>query len=116
MMRGDVVIAEFPYTDGRKGENRPALVVQNDRDNVRMANTIIAMISGNVRHAQEPAQTLVDPDSKQGASSGLHGRSVVKCASLYTVRQQDILRIIGHLDLELQASVDRALKSALGLS
>jgi mRNA-degrading endonuclease toxin of MazEF toxin-antitoxin module len=26
--RGDVVIVEFPYQDGTKGKNRPALVVQ----------------------------------------------------------------------------------------
>jgi len=26
MRRGDVVIVEFPYTDGKRGKNRPALV------------------------------------------------------------------------------------------
>jgi hypothetical protein len=26
--RGDVIIIEFPYVDGNRGKNRPALVVQ----------------------------------------------------------------------------------------
>lgn len=47
MKRGDVVICEFPYVDGRRGKNRPALIIQNDQDNQRLTNTIVAMISGN---------------------------------------------------------------------
>ena len=34
--RGDVVIVEFPYVDGTRGKNRPALVVQCDRNNQRL--------------------------------------------------------------------------------
>jgi mRNA interferase MazF len=113
MNRGDVVIVEFPYTDGRKGKNRPSLVVQNDRDNRRLANTIVAMISGNIRHANEPTQVLVDPAKQSG--SGLHGPSVVKCCNLYTVRQQDILRKVGQLTNDALDRVDMALKCALEL-
>jgi mRNA interferase MazF len=116
MKRGDVVIVEFPYVDGQRGKNRPSLIVQNDRDNRRLANTVVAMISGNTRHAEEPTQVLVDPKSKAGNMSGLHGVSVVKCCILYTVRQQDIIRRIGHLTDELLMQVDGALKSALGLT
>jgi mRNA-degrading endonuclease toxin of MazEF toxin-antitoxin module len=77
MMRGDVVIVEFPYADGRRGKNRPSIVIQNDRDNRQLANTVVAMVSGNVTHADEPSQVLVDPTSQEGSSSGLHGPSVV---------------------------------------
>lgn len=97
MTRGDVVIVEFPYSDGRRGKNRPALIVQNDRDNRRLTNAVVAMISGNTLHATEPTQVFIDPATAIGASSGLHGPSVVKCCNLYTVRQQDILRNIGRL-------------------
>jgi mRNA interferase MazF len=61
MTRCDVVVIEFPFADGRRGKNRPALVIQNDRDNLRLANTVVAMISGNIGHAGEPSQVLVDP-------------------------------------------------------
>lgn len=116
MTRGDVVIVEFPYTDGQRGKNRPALVVQNDRDNRRLTNTVVAMVSGNTRHAAESTQVLVDPATPSGSSSGLHGRSVVKCCNLFTVRQQDILRTIGQLSNELITEVNDALRVALELS
>lgn len=116
MKRGDVVIVEFPYADRQRGKNRPSLVVQNDRDNHRLANTVVVMISGNIRHATEPTQVLVDPALQLGQSSGLHGPSVVKCCNLYTVRQQDILRQIGQLSDDLLRKVDQALMVALGLS
>lgn len=51
MKRGDVVIVEFPYVDGRRGKNRPSLILQNDRDNTRLTNTVVAMISGSTRRA-----------------------------------------------------------------
>src|SRR5689334_11324039 len=116
MKRGDVVVVQFPYADGNRGKNRPALIVQNDRDNRRLANTIIAMITGNLQHSAEPTHVLVDPASTSGSSSGLHGKSVVKCCNLFTVRQQDILKVIGSLSDELQVAVDSGLKHALGLS
>jgi mRNA-degrading endonuclease toxin of MazEF toxin-antitoxin module len=50
--RGDVVIVQFPYQDGTRGKNRPALVVQCDHNNRRLQNTVIAMITGNVRRAE----------------------------------------------------------------
>jgi mRNA interferase MazF len=115
MKRGDVVIVEFPYVDGRRGKNRPALIVQNDRDNQRLTNTIVAMISGNIRHAGEPTQLLIDPGTPEGNSSGLHGVSVVKCNNLFTVDQQDILRHVGNLSQQLMQQVDQCLKVALEL-
>jgi mRNA-degrading endonuclease toxin of MazEF toxin-antitoxin module len=69
MQRGDIVIVAFPYVTGGGGKNRPALVVQCDRDNQRLSNTIVAMITGNTRYAQtEPTQLLIDPSTHDGQS------------------------------------------------
>ncbi len=115
--RGDVVIIEFPYVDGNRGKNRPALVVQADVNNRRLQNTVVAMISGNVRLAGKvTTQVLIDPQAADGRSSGLKGPSAVKCENLYTVRQQDILRSIGRLSDALLKQVDEALKASLGLA
>jgi len=116
MKRGDVVICRFPFVDGRRGKNRPALIVQNDHGNQRLTNTIVAMISGNIRHAAEPTQLFIDPAAVGGTSSGLHGPSVVKCTSLFTVAQEDIIRVIGHLSDDLLKQVEECLKAALDLS
>jgi mRNA interferase MazF len=115
MKRGDVVVVEFPYTAGGRGRNRPALVIQNDHDNARLANTVVAMISGNIRHSSEATQVLIEPATADGALSGLHGPSVVKCCNLFTIRQQDVQRVIGHLTDPLQSKVDEALQRAIGL-
>jgi len=114
--RGDVVIIEFPFVDGGRGKNRPALIVQSDENNRRLQNTIVAMISGNLRRADQVAtQVLVDPQTVAGRSSGLHGPSVVKCENLYTVRQQDVLQTIGRLSTELMTEAEACLKASLEL-
>jgi mRNA interferase MazF len=76
--RGDVVVVDFPYSDGGS-KVRPALVVQNDRDNARLAKTVIALITGNLRPAGDPSHFLVDPAAPDGAGSGLRGPSPVSC-------------------------------------
>ncbi len=99
------------------GKNRPALVVQSDRNNQRLQNTVVAMITGNVsRAAAEPTQVLIDPSTTSGQSSGLRGPSAVKCENLFTVSQRHILRTIGHLEPSLLTQVNIALKAALEIS
>ena len=115
MNRGDVVIVRFPFADGRGGKNRPAVVVQNDHDNERMANTIIAMITGNTSHSHLSTQVLLDPTDPDGQSSGVYGRSAVKATTLYTIEQRDILRQIGHLSDATLYKLDQALRMALAL-
>ncbi len=71
MKRGDIVVVDFSvYNPAEKV--RPALVVQNDRDNARMQNTIVALITGNVRRAGEGTQLLLDAKHPDFAASGLH--------------------------------------------
>src|SRR5947209_8409266 len=68
----------FPFSDGRGSKIRPALVVQDDRNNTRLRNTIVAMISGNTRLAgKEPTQFPIDPVTPDGETSGLLGPSAV---------------------------------------
>jgi mRNA-degrading endonuclease toxin of MazEF toxin-antitoxin module len=115
--RGDVVIVQFPYQDGSRGKNRPALVIQCDANNRRLQNTVVAMITGNVQRADsEATQLLVDPSTPDGQCSGLHAASAVKCENLFTIAQADVLRTIGHLSPPMVAKVDACLKASLGLS
>ncbi len=115
MKRGDIVVVDFSvYNPGEK--IRPALAVQNDRDNARMKNTIVALISGNVRRAGEPTQFLIDQRHPDYSASGLHKDSVVNCSNLITIRQQDVLDTIGNLSRDTMDQIDACLKAALGLS
>jgi mRNA interferase MazF len=112
---GDLVIVDFPFTSGTRSKVRPALVVQNDADNRRLSNTIIAMVSGNITRAAEPTHLFIDPATPEGSSSGLHGRSVVVCVNLYTIEQTNILRTIGHLSSPHKQMIQACLKAALDL-
>lgn len=51
MNRGDIVVAPFPFQDKPGEKVRPAVVVQSDAENGRLANTILAMITGNLDDA-----------------------------------------------------------------
>ena len=74
------------------------------------------MITGNVSHAAEATQVLVDPATGEGHSAGLNGPSSIKCSNLFTIAQQDVLRVIGHLSPPLIKQADQALKAALQLT
>ena len=113
MNRGDVM--PFPFQDKPGEKIRPAVVVQSDAENRRLANTILAMITGNLDEAGQPTTVLVDPGTPDGAGSGLNGPSLVKCYNLATVRQRRVVQVIGHLSDAVMQAVNQALKAALAL-
>ena len=115
MTRGDIVIVDFPFQDIPGSKVRPALVVQNDAENQRLSNTIVAMITGNLRDAGAATNVVIDPGTPDGISSGLHGPSLVKCVNLATLRQTRVLQKVGHISSSLLLKVDDCLKVALDL-
>lgn len=115
VQRGDVVLLQAPFTSRTGRKTRPMLVVQNDRNNTRMANTILVFITTNLSRAAEPTQVLIDLSTPEGKASGLKQTSVVSCENILTVVQADILQVIGHLPDTLMRQVDAALKESLAL-
>jgi mRNA interferase MazF len=115
MKRGDVVIADFPFQDVAGSKIRPAVIVQNDVANQGLGNTILAMITGNLKGKGQADVVFVDPSTPDGAKSGLLGPSLVKCGNLATVRQKRIIRVIGHLSDSLVRQVNDGLRTALAL-
>ena len=115
VQRGDVVLLRAPFASRAGAKTRPMLVVQNDLNNTRMANTILVFITTNLSRASEPTQVLIDVTTPEGQQSGLKQTSVVSCENILTVVQSDILRTIGHLPAALMQFVDQALKASLAL-
>jgi mRNA-degrading endonuclease toxin of MazEF toxin-antitoxin module len=114
--RGDIVIVQFPYAGGGGGKTRPAVVVQCDRLNGLIQNTVVAMITGNLRLVgREPTQLLIDPSLPEGQASGLSQPSAVTCVNLITIRQGDIQKTLGRLSPALLQKLNDALKAALEL-
>ena len=115
MNRGDVVLVPFPFQDKLGEKVRPAVVVQCDAENRRLANTVLAMITGNLDDVGKRTTVLIDPQTPEGAEAGLNGPSLVKCYNLATVRQRRIAHVLGHLPDLLMLQVNEALKAALAL-
>jgi mRNA interferase MazF len=114
--RGDVVLTLFPFTDATRAKKRPALVVQCDRNNGRLHDVIVALITSNTNRATlEPTQLLIDITTADGAQSGLLHLSAVKCEQLMTVHQRLVERVIGRLTPALMQQVDQCLRSSLDL-
>jgi mRNA-degrading endonuclease toxin of MazEF toxin-antitoxin module len=114
--RGDIVLVHIPYHDRPGGKDRPAVVVQCDRNNRRLISTLVAGLTTNLqRVATEPTQFLVDPTTAEGQSSGLSHPSAVKCENLYTISQTAISQTLGHLSDPRKQKLDVSLKAALEL-
>ena len=112
--RGDVVLVDYPYSDRTGSKVRPCLVVQADRNNQRLDDTIVVTITSRTQHAAtEPTQLLVDVSTPEGRQSGLLFTSAVQCENLLTVDGSYILRRIGSLPANVMLQVDNCLKSAL---
>lgn len=115
--RGDVVLVDFPFSAGAGSKVRPALVVQNDRDNRRLTSVILAMITSRTdRAGLEVTQLFIDLSTPDGAKSGLLMNSAVNCVNLFTVDQRRLMRVLGRLPPNLMTQIDACLKASLALS
>ncbi len=116
VQRGDIVLVDFPYSDASGSKPRPALVIQNDLDNTRLVNSIVAQITSLTRRALEPTQCLIDLKTPEGRQSGLLMDSVVNCVNLVTLHLSKVLRKLGSLPRTTMPQIDQCLKTALAIS
>jgi mRNA interferase MazF len=116
LSRGDIVLAELPYSDRSGAKTRPALVVQNDSNNRRLQDVILALITSATHRASlEATQLLIDIATPDGQKTGLLHTSAVKCEHLITLHQRLIKRVIGRLSPAATQKIDDCLKASLGL-
>ena len=90
--RGEVILAYVDNVGAPGGKLRPALVVQSDRNNSRLNETIIDAITSNTSRIHEPHQLLIDLSTPDGEASGLIHNSAVRCERLHTIPQSDARR------------------------
>jgi mRNA interferase MazF len=114
--RGDIVLVDYLFSDRTGSKVRPCLVVQNDRNNHRLDDTIVAAISSNTARATgEATQLIIDVATPDGQQSGLLFDSAVQCENLVTIDCQFAIRKIGTLSSTMMSHIDDCLKAALGL-
>ena len=91
------MLVDYPYAAGGGTKVRPVLVIQNNQDNQRLLNTIVAQITSVTRRAVEPTQLLIEIATPDGQKSGLRQDSVVNCVNLLTLDRGRVLRRLGGL-------------------
>jgi mRNA interferase MazF len=110
--RGDVVRVDWPYSDRTGSKVRPAVVVQDDAYNGRIADTTLVLVSRTLRAT---GATEVEIDPALEPSSGLRYRSAVSCTNLLTIDQGLVVQTIGQLSVGTMQKIDAGLKASLGL-
>lgn len=116
MNKGDIVLVDWPFSDQTGSKVRPALVVQDDRLNRRLDDTIIALMTSNQRRIiGSSTQVLIEINTADGRQSGLRTDSVVQCENLLTIDQKFMIRNLGALSDRLMQQVNASLKAALDL-
>ncbi len=113
LKRGDVVLAWYPFASGAGGKRRPCVVVQNDEDNRKLANTIVVQITSNLARSTDKSHFLIDITTAAGQQTGLLHDSLVSCNNLATIEVALIDRVIGALDSTLIQQLNTCLKAAL---
>ena|SRR5579872_2514278 len=116
VQRGDVVIIDHPFSDATGAKVRPAVVVQSDARNALLRETVVVLVSKNLKHiGTDPTQLLIDIATPDGKLSGLRVDSAVKCGKLFTLHEDMIRKKIGVLSAPLMKQVNDCLKAALDL-
>ncbi len=72
-------------------------VVQSDKENRRLRNTIVVQITSNLKRSKEATHLLIEVASPEGVQSGLLHDSLVSCINLATIQEDRINKVIGSL-------------------
>src|SRR5438132_1349307 len=113
MNRGEVHLAYFPFggTVGRK--LRPVLLLTGPLGTV--PEVLVAYITKVVPPTLLGTDILLDPGSKEHASSGLKGVSLLRLHKLGTIHASDLVRSLGKLSPSTWIEVETKLRILLGL-
>jgi len=114
--RGDIVMADFPFAKGGGGKLRPVLVMQADYYNGRIKNTLVVMLTTNLRNAHDKAHFLIDVATPEGQQTGLTQNSLVSCNNIATLHESRLRHVIGQLSGAALLQVETCLKAAFGMA
>jgi mRNA interferase MazF len=116
LRRGDVVLAGFPFASGAGGKRRPCVIVQNDADNRKLANTVIVQVTSNLARVGDKSHVRIDVGTPSGQQDGLLHDSLISCNNIATIEQSLVDKVIGSLSPDLVEALEKSLKGALAIS
>lgn len=105
MIKGDLILVPFPFTDLSGTKTRPAMVLYKGQRDVT-----VAFISSTAT-LTEVTDVLIEPD----VLNGLKRTSVLRLSKIATLDQSIVLGKLGELNAKQLKIVDANLKELFGL-
>ena len=113
LLRGDVVLVPFPFTDQATKRLRPSIILWSDPLQVDLT---LAFISSQHVDRVAAGEFMVFPSHPEFGLTGLTLPSKVRTMKLVTLERALVRRWLGRLGPLLIADLDRALIVSLGIN
>ncbi len=111
--RNKIVLVPFPFDDLSSSKVRTALCLTDPIGPYR--HVVLAFITSVVPEQLEKTDLVVDPDSKEGAGSGLKVRSALRLHRIVTLSTSIVRRQLGELSPDLEGQVAAMLAALFSL-
>ena len=113
IIRSDIVLIPFPFTDLHATKLRPATVVSVNR---RHSDLIVAFVSSRGWSRIDAGEVAILPTHPEFEQTGLAAPSKIRTSKLVTLSTSLLRRWLGRLGPLLTADLDRALVAALSVN
>lgn len=92
VLKGDIVLVPFPFSDLGGSKRRPALVISNDRFNKKSQDIVLLAITSNITDSKNSIM-IRNSDWK----NGMYSESCVKVHAIHCIEKKLIIKKIGTL-------------------
>ena len=111
--RGDVVVVDVPFSDGREVKRRPAVVLSEASFHRSLPDIIICAVTSNPARYRKPEAG--DFPLKDWKTCGLRHPSTARISRILSVHKGLVGRSIGALSRRDLSRVEGGVRRALGL-
>jgi len=115
--KGDVVLVSFPYTTDEgtlQTKRRPAVVVSNDYNNIRLDDVLLVPLTSNTARVQAGSRAVVVlMNSPAGQAAGLRLDTVIDCTIIATIPKTLLVNKIGRFPDETIEQINECIKRCI---
>ncbi len=118
LKRGDIVLVYYPLISTGLSERklRPAVIVQCDKNNLRLNDVILIPLTSKSKEKLEKTYTFISKNSPEGIEAGIRLDSVIKAETILTLPKSLISKKIGYLPSSVIKKVNKCLAFSIQLN
>ncbi len=116
MKQGDIVLAEFPYTDLQQSKLRPVIIISSDEINEKKEDIIVGFISSMIPDKLLNTEYILEESDRAFKETGLKKKSVFKMDKIMTVEKIIIKRFLGKANEDLLNELISKLKIVFSIN